>query len=140
EGACAELGVCKRCNATYLVGSTTRRDGDVYLVPRQARQTPSWFILSEAAQIAPLADEDDETLERIDAALGELVGHWWCSRCGRLHDEEPVSCGCGGRALRHVLQVPRDGRSCALCGGRSNAGQIRLFESGRDAAVAVLAT
>lgn len=144
EGTCAELGACKRCNATYLTG-TVRRDRDVLrLQPRRAQDgEPRWFILSDAAQIAGLVDEDDDTLEEVSGALGEFVGQWWCTRCGILHAIEPNTCRCGGTRFRHVFEAPRTGRSlksCALCGGRSTAGQIRLFESGRDAAVAVIAT
>lgn len=144
NGACMEVGACKRCNATYLTGSISRDGEDRRLVPRLARDTnPNWFVLTDAAQIAALTDEDDETLEDVTAVLDDLDPAWLCTRCGRLHTTEPTKCGCGGGTFRHVLQSQRSGRSllsCGLCGGRSTTGQIRLFESGRDAAVAVLAT
>lgn len=143
--ACFEVGSCQRCSVTYLTGTF---EGD-RLVPRRSRDDrPSWFVLADGVDADRVAvDEDDETLEPIEAAGSQGVAtRWLCTRCGRVHDEEPaVRCGhdCSGTSFRRLLDTERHGKrlhTCPICGGRSSHGQVRLFESGSEAAVAVLTT
>ena len=140
-----ELGSCKRCSATYLMG-VSRKEGtnEFFGPPNKVGETLTWLVLPARSMDQPgrttRIDEDDATLEGIEE-LPDHAGRWLCVVCGRLHDSG-AACDCGG-SLRPVVQVDQMAvalQTCGLCGGRSNAGQIRRLESGADASVAVLAT
>ena len=68
-----------------------------------------------------------------------------CGRCGALHTAVlagAAPCGCpaaGLRPVRRLAAAPGTPSGCLACGARG-AGMIRLFESGNEAAAAVLAT
>jgi len=69
-----------------------------------------------------------------------------CTACGGLHDRPRARCGRGGctestlRPVQRLLKTRHDSPSgCGVCGARGTA-MVRQFESGNDAAAAVLAT
>jgi hypothetical protein len=139
--AAFEFGACKRCGAVHLVGSVLRMGPNaVFRARRGQSERPAWLLLSN---FAALPDEDDDTLEEekpLDVVDGVL-----CARCGALYGDRRSACtydGCGSNELRpvqHLRSGAAELRQCLSCGGRG-AGLIRLFESGNDAAVAVLST
>jgi ATP-dependent helicase YprA (DUF1998 family) len=145
RGAVFEFGCCKRCGAVYLAGTVDRDAGGERFSSRTARgDRRNWLLLDAGRQPA---DEDDETLEADEGALGkDAPGAALCAGCGRLHAVGTASCGCGAAGprpvLRPVQRLPvRSGapRGCLACGARGT-GMIRLFESGSEASAAVLAT
>ncbi len=148
-GAVFEFGCCKRCGAVHLAGSVERAPGTVgsavcerftSRAVRPGRRT--WLLLDAPAETA---DEDDEVLEHAAAATAKDA--LLCGRCGALHAVTAaaagtVPCGCPVTGLRSVRRLAaRSGapNGCLACGARGN-GQVRLFESGNEAAAAVLAT
>jgi ATP-dependent helicase YprA (DUF1998 family) len=150
DGAVFEFGCCKRCGAVYLAGAVNRdATGETFTsrVIRGDRRT--WLLLDGVQQAA---DEDDETLSAEPDAAG-AADAMLCGRCSTLHPATPrgngpaprggnASCGCAGKNLRPVQRLAvRSGspRGCVACGARGT-GMIRLFESGNEAAAAVLAT
>jgi hypothetical protein len=141
SAAAFEFGGCKRCGTVYLAGRIDRIGAhSVFRARRSLAERPTWLALSQAVGHG---DEDDEVLEEqrssdVDEAL-------LCARCGALYTEPRSRCdnsGCTSDQLR-VVQRTRGAKSelrqCVTCGGRG-AGIVRLFESGSDAAVAVLTT
>ena len=146
SGAVFELGCCKRCGAVHLAGSVERVLGPVVherftsRAVRTGRRT--WLLLDAPAETA---DEDDEVLEHAVATTARDA--LLCGRCGALHTVTAaaagtVPCGCPAAGLRPVRRLAATSgapNGCLACGARGN-GQVRLFESGNEAAAAVLAT
>lgn len=138
QGACFELGCCKRCSATYLVGTLERGK----LLPRRGwDDRPVWLVLGDATPGA--VDEDERTLEEVEDTDPSLTPATLCASCGAYTDSGQPDCSCNGRFARRVGRTDQHRRvttSCPLCGGRSASGQVRLLESGTDASAGVLTT
>ncbi len=136
-----EFGACKRCGAVYLSGVLERLGtADVFRSRRSLAERRVWLALAE-----PLAgvDEDDETLDALGS--GATAEGALCPRCGAFSSGDTRPCpgdGCNGQPMRPVRFLRENVgelRSCLSCGGRGES-LIRLFESGNEAAVSVLAT
>jgi len=139
QGAMFEFGACKRCGAVHLSGTVLNDDRFAPRVVGEGRR--GWLLLGDAPNVV---DEDDDVLED----TGRLDGQdrFLCAECGALHTATRTECGradCTGASLWPVrlLDTHEDSPSgCASCGARGRSGIVRLFESGNDAAVAVLTT
>lgn len=141
-GAVFEFGACKRCGAVYLTGTVRYADGGYVLTQRiKPDDRRVWLMLGDAPV---LADEDDEVLESDRDELKADVAYL-CVRCGGYQESSAPVCardGCTGTALRLVrrLKTHKDRPSgCTACGARG-VDMVRRFESGSEAAAAVLAT
>jgi ATP-dependent helicase YprA (DUF1998 family) len=138
RGKMFEFGACKRCGAVHLTGTVAK---GALFSPRVRREDRRVWLLLGDAQV--IADEDDEGFENVPPVKGE--SKVLCTACGALHGSLPGVCGyagCQGTAFRPVLQLNLRGESpsgCVACGARG-AAMVRQFESGNDAAVAVLAS
>ncbi|MFE9321891.1 DEAD/DEAH box helicase [Nocardia sp. NPDC052278] len=131
-----EFGACKQCGAVHLTGAIS---GGVFS-PRVSREDRRvWMLLGDSPV---LVDEDDAGFEDLPDVTGEA--RYLCITCGALGPVR-ASCGhdnCRATEFRPVLKLNLTGESpsgCAACGARG-AATIRQFESGSDAAAAVLAT
>ena len=149
SGAMFEFGCCKRCGAVHLVGSAERGPGGEHFTSRAVRPGQRRWLLLDAP--AETVDEDDEILEQpAEATARDAL---LCGRCGALHGaaatpgaaagaQPTAPCGCSAAGLRPVQRLAaRSGtpNGCLACGARGT-GMVRLFESGNEAAAAVLAT
>jgi len=163
SGTVFEFGCCKRCGAVHLAGSVERALGGERFTSRAVRpDRRSWLLLDTPAETA---DEDDEVLEQ--AAAATATDALLCGRCGALNATTAAAagtatagaaaaaktaaaagtaaaapCGCPADGLRPVRRLAaRSGtpNGCLACGARGT-GMVRLFESGNEAAAAVLAT
>ncbi|MDQ2811450.1 MAG: DEAD/DEAH box helicase [Actinomycetota bacterium] len=146
SGAVFEFGCCKRCGAVHLVGSVERTLSGECFTSRAVRPDRRRWLLLDAPP--ETADEDDEILEQAAAATGAAAtgkDALLCGHCGALHAAAAAvpaiaPCGCSAAALRPVRQLAtRSPNGCLACGARGS-GMVRLFESGNEAAAAVLAT
>ncbi|GAA0414295.1 DEAD/DEAH box helicase [Acrocarpospora corrugata] len=140
-GAVFEFGACKRCGAVHLIGAVEQSGAGQLFSPRVSRDDSRvWLLLGDTPE---MTDEDDETLE--DLPETEAQDAFLCGRCGALHPVRRSRCdrdGCGETQLRPVRRLKTRASSpsgCLACGARG-AGLIRQFESGNEAAAAVLAT
>ncbi|MEV4296066.1 DEAD/DEAH box helicase [Microbispora rosea] len=140
-GAMFEIAGCKRCGAVHLIGAVELSAGGQFFTPRISNENPrAWLLLDDAPEVI---DEDEVTLEEVGVTEGQTA--YLCPRCGALHAAPQLSCsrsGCTESALRAVRKLNTKAASptgCLVCGGRG-AEMIRQFESGNDAATAVLAT
>jgi superfamily II DNA or RNA helicase len=139
SGAMFEFGACKRCGAVHLVGTVRPAAAGHVFEPRVRRDEPqAWLLLGDTAMIS---DEDDEAF---DATMLKADDYWLCSTCGLLHKSAVSGCsraGCPG-VVRHVHKLGTradEVNACGICGARGSS-IVRKFESGNDAAAAVLAT
>jgi hypothetical protein len=142
-GKVFEFGSCQRCGAVHLVGVVEADGGSEVFSPRVTGAGRRTWLLVEESRDAPSdgADEDDETLD--DAGTPESAKPAvLCARCGRLSEASQAPCACPAPALREVRRLRTSAGSpsnCLSCGARGS-GLIRRFESGNEAAAAVLTT
>lgn len=138
-----EVGACKRCGAVHLLGTLTQTDGHLRLLARRSDSPVVWLVLDDGrSQI----DEDEQAVAE-DADSKDFVGDeaMLCPRCGVANPAGSTQCAdqaCGHRALRRVRRIRQKGQellACLVCGARG-AGTVRAFETGADAAGAVIAT
>ena len=143
SGTVFEFGCCKRCGAVHLAGSVERDTGGERFTSRAVRpDRRAWLLLDAPAETV---DEDDEILEHAAAATARDA--LLCGRCGALHAATAAPagtapCGCPAAGLQPVRRLAaRSGtpNGCLACGARGT-GMVRLFETGNEAAAAVLAT
>jgi ATP-dependent helicase YprA (DUF1998 family) len=142
SAAMFEFAACKRCGALYLSGSVRHTPEGLIFGPRQRpTERRTWLLAGDTPVVI---DEDDETLEETGRSLDADVAVL-CAVCGALHTAGTTNCtgvACGGTLLWPVrrLSTARDTVSgCLACGARG-AAMVRQFETGGDAAAAVIAT
>jgi ATP-dependent helicase YprA (DUF1998 family) len=142
SAAMFEFAACKRCGALYLSGSVRHTPDGMIFGPRQRpTERRTWLLVGDTPVVV---DEDDETLEESGRSLDADVAVL-CAVCGALHTAGTANCpgaACGGTLLWPVrrLSTARDTVSgCLACGARG-AAMVRQFETGGDAAAAVIAT
>ncbi|WP_079046307.1 DEAD/DEAH box helicase [Carbonactinospora thermoautotrophica] len=136
-----EFGACNRCGGVHLVGTVERQGNVAYFRARKGNtETPAWLALTD--RVAP-ADEDDATLvETAEVQAEEAV---LCAWCGALHERAPLACdrlGCRSTEFLLVRRLSTRGHNvtnCVMCGARGPQ-VVRMFESGNEAAAAVLTT
>jgi DEAD/DEAH box helicase/Domain of unknown function (DUF1998)/Helicase conserved C-terminal domain len=139
SGAAFEIGACQRCGAVYLTGSLDTSSGKPVLVPQKREERSTWVLLDDSAAVV---DEDEEILDDASSAL-DLIPATLCTACGGLNPGVAPSC-CPGAVVRPVQVVSSQGKAvrnlgkCMGCGARGSS--VRRFESGQDAAVAVVST
>ena len=135
--------------AVHLAGSVERGPGGERFTSRAARpDRRTWLLLDTPAE---MADEDDEILERgrdrdrqgrhpVRAVRARCTGGRGHEACGRGHGGGAVRMSAAGlRPVRRLATASGTPTGCLACGARG-AGMVRLFESGNEAAAAVLAT
>jgi ATP-dependent helicase YprA (DUF1998 family) len=140
RGAMFEFGACKRCGAVHLTGAVLH--GDLFAQATKVDRRV-WLLLGDAPMVI---DQDDEALEDLKG-IRQLGGEafFLCAACGGLRTTARAICGrdgCTGTVLWPIQRLNTHQASltgCARCGARAT-GMVRLFESGDNAAVAVLAT
>ncbi|GLX01518.1 DEAD/DEAH box helicase [Microtetraspora sp. NBRC 16547] len=136
-GVMFEFGACKRCGAVHLIGTVEHASGGQVFSPRATRvDTRVWLLLGDSPNVT---DEDDETLE--DLPETEAQDAFLCGTCGALSAGPADTC-CDAphpRPVRRLASTADSPSGCLACGARGTA-MIRQFESGNEAAAAVLAT
>jgi ATP-dependent helicase YprA (DUF1998 family) len=145
RAAVFEFGACKRCGAVHLLGTLERDAHGEWFSPHPGRaEDRAWLLLdgTAASDESPAAsgDEDEQTLdpEAGDGAASEAV---LCAGCSALR-ALGAGCDCARPVPLRVRRLAVRGGAptgCDGCGARG-AGTVRLFESGNEAAAAVLAT
>jgi ATP-dependent helicase YprA (DUF1998 family) len=136
SGAAFEIAACQRCGSVYLTGSVETHGDKLVLVPQKREGNPLWLLLGDAPAVV---DEDERTLDD-DAGVAGTESGFLCAGCGALHLGGASSCcpGAHVRAVQHVMTRGRTVKECVTCGARGSS--VRRFESGQDAAVAVVST
>lgn len=164
-----EFGCCKRCGAVYLAGAVAREGRGERFTSRAARPDErAWLLLGGSPDVTDEDDEvleDAATATAKDLLLCAGCGALHPAAAGprpaaptaapaRAPAGAPASsltqpptqpptatCGCDGglRPVRRLAVRSASPGGCLACGARGT-GMIRLFESGNEAAAAVLAT
>lgn len=138
-----ELGACKRCGAIHLLGTVKQQDGLLRLGPRAVDAPTTWLVLDDGLD---RVDEDEEAVEE-ETKGSDLEGEHalLCPQCGTVNSIDSKHCAdprCGYSMLRQVRRLRKHGQellACLVCGARG-AGTVRAFETGADAASAVITT
>ena len=142
SAAMFEFAACKRCGAVYLSGSVRPTQVGYVFGPRQRpAERRTWLLAGDSPIVI---DEDDETLEESTRAL-DADDAVLCATCGGLYATGHSRCAgpeCGQTVLwpvRRLFTAQDTVSGCLACGARG-AGMVRQFETGGDAAAAVLTT
>lgn len=141
SAASFEFGACKRCGALYLAGTVLQDSGGLTFGLPISGERRTWLLLEKGTDVT---DEDDETLEEGSGKL-DSKNAMLCVACGSLQEGVRTTCrrdGCNGARLLPVrkLNTAKDTvTGCLVCGARG-AATVRGFESGGEAAAAVLST
>jgi ATP-dependent helicase YprA (DUF1998 family) len=144
KAAMFELGICRRCRAEYVVGESVEDgDSDVLIQARRFSRKRQILLLGRALG----GDDDDETASGLDAdSDGSADVRYLCPGCGTLATTSDSSCKCETRPARLVVTVAKPSKVtgfvqyCPACLSRDQGEIVTRFESGPDAAVAVVAT
>ena len=142
-----ESGVCMKCGASYLLGSTEDDDeGNTLLGWAGPHDGDLLYLLvsAEGAGDEP-EDEDEQAVVPDDEAETDIDRRRLCTRCGALTEGHEVSCACGpclavDVTVAHPARRGQPLRRCVACTGRSNGPIVLRFFTGQDAPVAVVAT
>ncbi len=134
-----EFGCCTKCGTTYIIGQEGATQLGSNFHPRiSERDKPTWIALTKKA-----AGEDEDENVWDEAPVNERDSVQICVACGNLNTENSSHCSaCDATELRSGRVVSQHSQTltgCLICGSRSG-NQVRLFDTGSDAAAAVLAT
>lgn len=144
-----EVGACRQCGASYLVGELQEIDGKTYLKQpgKQFFEDPGYlafyFLPSEDYRELP-EDEDERVSLGEEVELSEKE-HVLCAACGAIDHSSLLLplCSCGEDNHITVIHVSsKQGKvySCPSCGSKSPVGLVWRFLTGNDATASVLAT
>jgi len=134
-----EFGGCTRCGTAYILGKEEPHGPSSRLAPRIGDSDRiTWIALAADTH----SDDEDELVWEEDLAeVRDAIEI--CTDCGLLNPQSSIACGaCGSSSLRTGRVVRGHSRQisgCVVCGSRAK-GQVRLFDTGADAAAAVIAT
>lgn len=140
DGAIFEIGACRRCGAIHLVGSSAPGPSGTRVFAQRRREQPTTWLAVDPAE----ADDEDETVTGSQVDVNADPARL-CSRCATILPAETATCPvpeCGATTLPKVARLKEAGNElagCVSCGARGD-GTVRTFETGSDAAGAVLAT
>ncbi len=146
ESRMFELGVCRKCGAAYIVGTTEENDGDVPILgtPGPYDADLRYLLIDETTDVGD-EDEDESVVVDDEESATDVDQRVLCSRCGSLTEGFVPGCTCGTELAEQVVVAhpSRRGeplRRCLACSGRSNTSIVNRFLTGQDAPVAVVAT
>lgn len=140
-----ELGTCRKCGASYLVG-TTEDEGRVRTFARASgHSTNLEYLLIDGLRDAEDEDEDEGCSVSDDASAADTDTRTLCTQCGCLSEGAKAECGCGDMHALAVIHAHNargadELHKCIACSGRSNVGIVLRYSTGQDAPVAVIAT
>ncbi len=134
-----EFGGCTRCGTTYILGKEEPYGPSSRLAPRIGNSDRiTWIALATDTHSD---DEDELVWEEALAEVRDAIEI--CTDCGLLNAQSSTDCGaCGSPLLRPGRVIRGHSRhisGCVVCGSRTKE-QVRLFDTGADAAAAVIAT
>lgn len=137
-----ELGNCRYCNATYILGKITadsvlhqNTDVDIY----------ENYGENENIRLDYFLIKDEVNLDDID--LNMCTEYEICSKCGKIHNISELNfndCDCGEEYKVRLLKVETDSinknniNECPCCKRKSNSGIVRTLNLGKDEATAIL--
>lgn len=142
----AELAICSRCGALYLVGKLKQRDdglGRLVTQENELFQTAEYLLINRNLQDI---DEDDLVAEGVDNTeeLSNSSRYTICLSCLSVNKGEKLHCECGIRSQQITAYLNDSNKepshSCLACGSHSGSDIIYRFFTGQDAPVSVLAT
>ena len=140
-----EVGNCKYCNSTYVIGKVrySDKDGRRYL-----------YQNDEIDIYENYGDNDKVDLDYFliqnaisdDAEVDELEEYKVCAKCGCVYsaiDLNAEKCDCGEEYKISLYKVDSNGSnnisSCPCCGRKSNGGIVRTLNLGKDEGTAIIA-
>jgi len=139
-----EIGGCRKCGATYLLGDIEEKDGVQTFIAQPSRGvTVKRYLLIDQDSLLPDEDEDEEVLfeQPVDVVEGARV---LCCGCGAI-GEVDTGCLCP-KSQRISAQLSREAseiapmRKCMSCSGRLLGSIVMRFITFQDAPPAVIGT
>jgi len=143
-----EIGACRQCGATYLVGETQNDEGkNVFKQPgkqyfESTKKLEYYLLLDEYSQL--LLDDEDE-LATLEESLKE-DRYKICGACGAIDKANLINtfCDCSEENHSEIFKVKSKGgkvHKCPACTRTNPQGSmVWRFLLGKDAIASVLAT
>lgn len=137
-----ELGNCRYCNATYILGKIT---GDSVLHQNTDVDIYENYGENENIRLDYFLIKDAVNLDEID--LDMCTEYEICSKCGKIHNISELNfknCDCGEEYKVKLLKVETNSinknniNECPCCRRKSNSGVVRTLNLGKDEATAIL--
>jgi ATP-dependent helicase YprA (DUF1998 family) len=146
DSSVAELAICSRCGALYLVGElqkATNAPSRFVLQENQLSQKAEYLLINRDLQEL---DEDDLVAEGIDTPDASTSSGRFtiCLNCLSIKQGDSLNCECGSQAQKIVALYNDSNKepthSCLACGSHTRSDVLFRFFTGQDAPVSVLAT
>lgn len=144
-----ELGTCRYCGASYLLGKIETTGGQTFfrqnVLPYYEDGKPDQHFLL-ASSITPESDNEDDEVEIGSHAGIKGEEYILCGRCGAIYKATRVkpACSCGNEYQIPLLRISYPGTTlhkCPVCTHLSpGMPVVSRFVMGRDAIPSVLAT
>ncbi|MCL4434827.1 MAG: DEAD/DEAH box helicase [Actinobacteria bacterium] len=146
ESRMFELSVCRKCGASYIVGTITE-SGDAVRTLGTASPYAADLLYLLIDDTAELEDEDEDESVVVDdeQAATDVDQRVLCTSCGSLTEGFVPACTCGTNLVKKVIVAHASHRGeplrrCLACSGRSTNSIVSRFLTGQDAPVAAVAT
>lgn len=140
-----EIGNCRYCNATFIIGKIIEKDGIQYLNPNKnidlyenygAKNNPlvDFFITDN------YIDEDSSDNDSLEECV-------LCTKCGAIYEKNNLNarkCSCGREYERSVYRVISSNKmgnnieQCPCCGLSKGSGIVNELSLGKDQSTAIL--
>lgn len=142
-----ELGNCRYCNASYIMGKTinSREDGLEYLYQNNDVDIYENYddAIDARMEYYLVKDSIDNT---IDVDLKNCVDKIVCSKCGHIYDPtnlNAVKCNCGQNYEVELYKINCEDMKnniteCPCCHHNATRGIVRALNLGKDEATTIL--
>ena len=145
-----EVGTCRQCGSTYLVGETKLSNAKHILKHAHPHnKDPEYFLLAETETGGTQTNEDDEVgFPDLTGTPEYLEEYSLCGTCGAISRKDSLLplCDCDDKNVYQVLKANTSGTKkrgvyvCRGCGRCNPHGIVWRFLVGAEAAASVLAT
>lgn len=148
-----EVGNCRYCNSTYIIGKIRRREDDQmdYLLQNKEIDIYENYGNDQYVKIDYFLLENAVNEEEVDNEI--LEEYSACAKCGEIHaagNRNAKKCKCGEEyrfVIYRVMQAKENEEDsiynnitqCPCCGHKGKSGVVKALNMGKDEGTALIA-